>query len=203
MARVHALASQPAPIALAPVAGADFLRFVEQTSFDPADKSRIKSQYEKELLAGTEGFGAVGIVACGQLVSAASFGTVLLPRAGAVSVRIDVVATAPHARGLGLARATVAHLLLDRLDRGEARIDHASVVAVHPLIRRIVESLGFVDARMGTSFPVLQTTLDDAGREKLRAELQRQKSLALQHVRTECARCSLRRRGPWCQPRGT
>jgi hypothetical protein len=44
---------------------------------------------------------------------------------------------------------------------------------------------------------VLQLTLDDAGRARLRAELARQSTLA--HAKSECARCALRRRSPWCQ----
>lgn len=196
---MHALRSHATALSVGPVAGADFLRFIEHSSFDPTDKSRIKSQYERELLDAKAGFGALGITGCGQLVSAASYGTVQLPRPGAVSVRIDVVATVPHARGLGLARATVAHLLLENLDRHGSALEHASVVAVHAVIRRIVESLGFVESTMRTSFPVLQITLDDAARAKLRAELQRQATLSLRHAKSECARCALRRRGPWCK----
>jgi hypothetical protein len=201
VARVGAVTSSPRPLLVDSVDGATFLRFVEASSYDATDESRIKSQYEKELMAGAPGFGAVGISGCGQLVAAASFGTVPLPRSAAVSVRIDVVVTAHHVRGLGLARAAIAHLVRAQLGQHGDHLEHLSVVAVHPLIRRIVESLGFVDAAMRTSSPVLHRTIDRESRVSLRLESDRQATMAFGHLKTECARCQLRRRGPWCAKR--
>ncbi len=188
-------------LSLTPVEGPVFLRFAEVHSLDPVDGSRIKSQYEKELQAGVAGVGALGIWGCGQLLAAASFGTVALPRPGSVSLRIDVVVTVSHLRGRGLARSAVHATIQRKLEEHGDKLEHMSVIAVHPVIRAIVESLGFQDAAMNTSAPVLHLKLDDAGRTALHQATDRQLTRGLSDLRMDCARCLLKRRGPWCKAR--
>lgn len=185
-------------IELGAVDGAEFLRFADQYSFDPSDGSRIKSQYATELASAREGIGALGIRACGDLVAAASYGTVPLPRAKALSVRIDVVVTAPPCRGHGLARALLGALLTRFIDEHGTHVEHFSVVAVHPTIKHIVESIGFSDANVGTSSPVLHRTAIGEQQVALRVDAERLHSMTTQGLRAECARCLWGKGAPWC-----
>ncbi len=189
-------------VAVGALPGAEFLRFAEEHSFDPVDGTRIKSQYSAALLSAAPESGAIGLRGCGDLVAAASYGIVGLPQPNAVSARIDVVVTPPHCRGRGLARAAVGTLLLRFIDQFADRLRHVSVVAAHPTIGRIVEALGFTDAKIGTKSPVLHRTIDDHTRVALRVDAEQLQSTTLRNLRTECARCMWKRAAPWCGRKG-
>ena len=185
-------------LTVASLAGERFLRFAEEHSYDSSDETRIKSQYAAQLLAADPSTGALGIHACGDLVSAASFGVVPLPRRGAVSGRIDVVVTPRAYRGRGLARAAVGSVLSSLLERFGEALEHVSVIAAHPAMAHIVEGLGFADAQVGATAPVLHRALDASGRAALRASAELAMDVAVQSSATECARCMWGRQRPWC-----
>jgi GNAT superfamily N-acetyltransferase len=192
--------SSAVPVAVGDVAGARFLEFADVHSRDPNDGTRIHSQFSKELAAGDARARAAGVHGCGQLLAAASSGVFPLPRAGAVSARLDVVVTAPHCRGKGLAQVVVAEFVADAIRTHGDHLEHMSVIAAHPAIGHIVQRLGFTDAGMGASSPVYHRNVDGKVRPNLLQEAERMQNDRLTTLRGACARCLWRRQSPWCRP---
>jgi GNAT superfamily N-acetyltransferase len=186
-------------LTLEPIAAAEFLAFAHKYSFDPVDKSRIKSQYADALTRGEPDVGVIGVRGCGELIGAISWGAVRLPRADAVSARLDVVVTAPHCRGLGLARLLVAAFVTGMVDKFGSKIEHFSVIAVHPAVAHIVESLGFVNANMGASSPIFHRPVDEQGRLRVVQDASSQLARKMGGLRQDCARCLWRKAQPWCR----
>ena len=160
----------------------------------------ISSQYERELAADAADVGALGVLACGKLVGALSYGIVRLPRDG-VAGRLDVVVTDPVCRGKGIGSILITGFVGELHRRHGDELRHLSVVAMHPAVERSVAALGFEAADVGPNVPLFQVALD--GKRRLQVLDGSNKVLArrLADLRTDCARCKSRRAAPWCQPK--
>ena len=183
--------------------GPEFLHFIRQAARS-SEVGAISTQFESELRAGDDNVHALALTACGKSVGAVSFA--LLPlrfQPGAWSGRIDVVATAPEARGHGVAGLLLAGALLDFASRLGDRWRHVSVVAVHPAIERLARAYELQRIEGGET-PLFFRDLDTPARaESIRLRASRELSRIRTDLDRECARCQrFVAADSWCAPGG-
>jgi GNAT superfamily N-acetyltransferase len=185
-----------ATLDIARIDGPNLLSFLE--AHGRSEHGVIDSQYEDELSAGSPDVGAMGMLGCGRLLGAISYGVVRLPREG-ISGRIDVVVTDAVCRGKGIGSILIASLLQELATAQGDALRHVSVVAMHPAIARSVAAFGFEAADVGPNVPLYQVTLDGKTRLKLIDESSKTVARTMAGLRVLCARCKSRRAAPWCK----
>lgn len=189
-------------VQVGPVSGEEFLRFIRHAARS-RESGAISTQFEGELRRGDPDVGALGIWACGAPVGAASFALIPLRfQDGGWSGRLDVVATAPEARGHGVGALLVAALMLELHQRLETRWRHVSVVAVHPAIERLARDYGLGRIEGGDT-PLYFRDLDDESRTSLYGRASKEYARHRAELARECSRCQrFLAAEPWCRDPG-
>lgn len=165
-----------------------------------SEAGSVKSQYVEELQRGDSSVGALGLWACGQIVGAASYGVIQLPRdPDKVSGRIDVVVTPIHCRKRGIGALLMASLVEKFLQDFGSGLTHFSTIAVHPSVGRCVTKLGFEP--VSGDVPLFRIRIDDDNRSLLTKRVNLMIRKTLSALRAECVRCQkFRWHQPWCVP---
>lgn len=158
----------------------------------------MKSQYVEELTRGDETVGAVGLWACGEVVGAASFGIISLPRdPNLISGRIDVVVTQMHCRKRGIGALMMAALVDKFLKDFGPRVTHFSTIAVHPSVGHCAAKMGFEE--VAGDVPLFRIRINDDNRQLLQKRIDGIMGKTMSALRAECVKCqAFRWHKPWC-----
>ena len=186
-------------IEIRPVPPQKFLNLVRRFSYSRETGSRLSSQFEPEILAGSERVGTLGLYCCDNLNAVLSYAhTELVHRPGAFEARLDVVLALPHCRGLGLGSLMMSAFFQNAIDALGDRLAHCSTIALHPSVVRHVTRLGFQNLGEGQA-PLYSMSVDDQNRSGFDSAVRLDYRRRLRALRQDCGQCMLRSYAkPWC-----
>jgi hypothetical protein len=186
-----------ADLTLRPVDGQEYLRLVQTQA--ESEIGSVKSQYIDELARGDKSVGAVGLWACGEVVGAASYGIINLPRdLSLISGRIDVVVTQMHCRKRGIGTLMMAALVDKFLKDFGKRVTHFSTIAVHPSVGHSAAKMGFEE--VAGDVPLFRIRINDDNRALLQKRVDGLINKTMSSLRAECVKCQAYRwHKPWCR----
>ena len=186
-------------IEVQPVDPQEFLKLVRRHSFSKETGSRLSSQFESEIRAGSDRVGTLGLYACQNLNAVLSYAhTELVHRPGAYEARLDVVLTLPHSRGLGLGSLMMSAFFQHSIDVLGEGLAHCSTIALHPSVVQYVTRLGFHDLGEGQA-PLYSMSIDDENRADFEAAVRLDYQRRMRVLRQDCGVCLMRSyTKPWC-----
>ena len=187
-----------AQIEIVPIPGGDFLQIARRYARSQ-EVGPVSTQYENELASGEAGYGALGLMSCGNAVAVISYSCLPLPhQPSARSGRIDVVATVDFCRGFGLATIIIGGLIQRLLEQHGESLVHFSTIAVHPAIAKIVEKFGFTRLETGDT-PLYSRRIEKEQTADLLRDATAEVGRGISRLRARCMQCQRYRWvDPWC-----
>lgn len=180
----------------------DFLDFARR-AHRSVEVGGVKSQYIDRLKLNDPGVGALGYLACDRLIGVLSYGVHALPRnPNGHSGRLDIVATDPVLRGMGVASLLTSHFFDWLLEQYGEGLKEVSTIALHPAVVKIVTQFGFLPPPAGMETPRYSIDLEIPGKfEEFQKMVRHETTVRMQKFRLECIRCKqFRWTTPWCRP---